>query len=412
MGDAFHATLTRPIFEDGFLANDPHHHLARLRAEAPVALDAGRRVWVLSGYAEIMAASHDPETFCSRRGILLSEIGVDYPAPPTMMHTDPPEHTRFRRLVEPAFTLDRIEPWERRVRERAQAALDCLPLDDVVDVVSQLAVPFPLQIIADLLGIPESDVPRLHEWAEASIPGISDLPQERMTELMVQMMAYFLSMASERLARVDRDADEDADNDADEDVVSRLATVEVEGDRLNDTELTIFMVQLLVAGNEPTRNALSGALVAFAEHPDQWQRLRRNPELLDSAVEEALRWTSPVAYYLRTAVRPVRLAGRAIPTGSPIMLLYLSANRDERVFGSTAGMFDIGRHPNDHLAFGTGPHVCLGAGLARLELRVLLETLMSRVETIELAEAPEHSASLAKPGLRRAPVRFTSAGST
>lgn len=404
MGDAFHATLTRPIFEDGFLANDPHHHLARLRAQAPVALDAGYRVWVLSGYAEIMAASHDPETFCSRKGILLSEIGVDYPAPPTMMHTDPPEHTRFRRLVQPAFTPDAIEPWEPRIRARAQAVLDCLPLDEVVDVVSQLAVPFPLQIIADLLGIPEGDVPRLREWAEASIPGVSDLPQERMTELMVQMMAYFLSMASDRLARSDADADED--------VVSRLATVEVEGDRLNDTELTMFMVQLLVAGNEPTRNALSGALVAFAEHPDQWQRLRRNHHLLDSAVEEVLRWTSPVAYYLRTALRPVRLAGRAIPTGSPIMLLYLSANRDERVFGSSAGTFDISRHPNDHLAFGTGPHVCLGEGLARLELRVMLQALMARVETIELAEAPEPSTSLASPGLRRARLRFTSARST
>jgi cytochrome P450 len=396
--------LTSPIFEDGFLAGNPHVHLARLRTEAPVALDVEQRVWVLSGYAEVVAASRDVETFSSRRGILLSEIGVDYPAPPTMMHTDPPEHTRFRRLVEPAFTPEAVAAWEPRLRARAESLLDRMPADEAVDVVSHLAAPYPLGVLADLLGIPERDQPRLSEWAEAAVPGVSELPQERMTELMVQMMAYLLSIASARRAATTEGPHPD--------VVSHLATVEVDGDRLNDTELTVFMVQLLVGGNEPTRNALSGALVAFAEHPDQWQRLRANSALLDSAVEEVLRWTTPVVYYLRTTTRPMRLSGRAIPSGSPVMLLYLSANRDERIFGPTAGVFDIGRHPNEHLAFGTGPHVCLGADLARLEVRVMLEALVSRVEAIELAGAPERSRTLAKPGLLSAPLRLKWAGRT
>lgn len=403
MGDAFEATLTSPIFEDGFLANKPHRHLAKLRAEAPVALDAGRRVWVLSGYAEVVAASLDPQTFRSRQGILLSEMGVAYPAPPSMMHTDPPEHTRLRGLVEPAFTPEVVDAWEPRIRTRAEAALDRVPYDEVVDVVSQLAVPLPLQIIADLLGMPEADLPRLSAWSEAAVPGVSELPQDQMTQLMVQMMAYLLSIASERRAR--------AGDDAAQDVVSRLATIERDGDRLNDTELTMFMVQLLVAGNATTRNALSGALAALAQHPRQWQRLQRNPHLLPSAVEEALRWTSPVVYYLRTTSRPVRLAGRAIPTGSHVMLLYLSANRDQREFGESAGAFDIGRHPNPHVAFGAGPHVCLGAGLARTALRVVLEALLSRVDTIEVAGSLEWSRILAKPGLRRAPLRLTKAQS-
>jgi cytochrome P450 len=403
VGDAS-ATLTSPIFEDGFLAGDPHYHLARLRAEAPVALDVGQRVWVLSGYAEVLAASRDVETFSSRRGILLSEIGVDYPAPPTMMHTDPPQHTRFRRLVEPAFTPEAVAVWEPRLRSGAEYLLDQLPTDEVVDVVSQLAAPYPLRVLADLLGVPERDLPRLREWAEAAVPGVSELPQERMTELMVQMMAYFLSLASTRRAQ--------SDERPHHDVVSHLTSVEVDGDRLNDTELTVFMVQLLVGGNEPARNALAGALVAFAEHPDQWQRLRTHTHLLDSAVEEVLRWTTPVVYYLRTTTRPMRLSGRAIPMGSPVMLLYLSANRDERVFGPTAGMFDIERQPNEHLAFGTGPHVCLGADLARLELRVMFEALLARVEAIELAGTPERSPSLAKPGLLSAPLRLKWAART
>lgn len=404
MGDAFEATLTSPIFEDGFLADRPHRHLARLRAEAPVALDAGRRVWVLSGYAEVVAASVDPQTFCSGQGILLSEIGVAYPAPPSMMHTDPPDHTRLRNLVEPAFTPDAIDAWEPRIRARIEAALDRVPDDDAIDMVSEFAVPLPLQIIADLLGMPDADLPRLSAWSEAAVPGVSELPQDQMTQLMVQMLAYLLSVASDRRTR--------ASENPEQDVVSRLARIELNGDRLNDTELTMFMVQLLLAGNETTRNALSGTLAALAQHPRQWQRLQHNPHLVPSAVEEALRWTSPVVYYLRTTSRPVRLAGRAIPTGSHVMLLYLSANRDQREFGETAGAFDIGRDPNPHVAFGAGPHVCLGAGLARLALRVMLEALLSRVRTIEIAGSFEWSRSLAKPGLRRAPLRLTKARST
>ena len=398
-------SLTAPVFDEGFLAGEPQPHLARLREAAPVALDEDRGVWVLSGHAEVMAAARDPATFCSGKGILLAEIGVTYDSPPTMMHADAPDHTRYRKLVQPAFAPGVIKGLEPAIRARATRAVDdALAVAagpgaaGVVDVVADLAVRFPLQVIADLLGLPDDDWARFYEWSEAAIPGATDWPQERIAELMGEMVTYLLGMAASRRAEP-RD-----------DVVSRLATAAPDGDVLDDTELAMFLVQLLVAGNETTRNALSGGLLAFAENPAQWDRLRADPSpsLLATAVEEILRWTTPVAYFLRTTTREVSLGGVTIPADAPTMLLYLSANRDEREFGPTAGDFDIGRYPNHHLAFGSGPHFCLGAALARVELRVMLEELAARVTRIEPAGDPERSMSLVIAGLRRAPLRLHS----
>ena len=400
--------LTSPLFEDGFLAGDPHPHLARLRAEAPVAYDGAHGVWVLSRHAEVTTAARDPATFCSGKGILLSEIGVTYDAPPTIMHTDPPDHTRYRKLVQPAFSPAAIRSWEPAIRARAKAGVDHLlavhdGLGDgdgaAVDVVAELAVPFPLQVIADLLGIPDGDWPRFYEWSEAAIPGATDLPDDRIAELLGDMVTYLLSVAADRRA-TPRD-----------DVVSRLATASPDGDVLDDAELAMFLVQLLVAGNETTRNSLSGALVAFGDNPRQWDRVRQavaddDRTLLDSAVEEILRWTSPVAYFLRTTTRPVTLAGQSLPAGAPTMLLYLSANRCEQEFGPTASSFDVARTPNHHLAFGSGPHFCLGAALARVELRIMLETLAPRIATFPPAGPLSRSMSLVIAGLRRAPLQL------
>jgi cytochrome P450 len=388
--------LTSAIFTDGFLTGNPHTHLALLRSKEPVAYDPDHGVYVLSGYPDVVAVSRDPRRFSSARGILLSEIGVEYAAPPTMMHTDPPDHTRYRKLVQPVFSRQAVAEREPALRARARAAVERLTFDSPIDVVAELAVPYPIQVIADILGIPEHDWPRFFEWSEAAIPGATDLPEEKTTELMVQMMAYLLGVAVERRFNP-RD-----------DVVSHLATVESDGDRLDDHELAMFMVQLLIAGNETTRNALSGALVAFAEHPDQWERLQRDRRLLVPAVEEILRWTSPVVYFLRTTTQPVLLGGQAVPQGSPLMLLYLSANRDPMEFGPTADEFDIGRQPNNHLAFGFGPHFCLGAALARVELRLLFESLLDRVSAFELAGPVTRSMSLVIAGVRHAPMTLHS----
>jgi cytochrome P450 len=401
------------VLDEGFLAGDPFPDLARLRSEAPVAHHAATGAWVLSRHADVTAASRDPATFCSGRGILLQEIGTTYDAPPTMMHTDPPAHTRYRRLVQPAFAPSVMRALDAAVTERARRAVAALPAGAPVDVVADLAVPFPLRVISDLLGIPEDDWPRFFEWSEAAIPGATDWPEERKDELMGEMVTYLLATAAARRA------------DPRDDVISLLATLDVdtdegegeslddtdegEGESLDDTELAMFLVQLLVAGNETTRNALSGGLVALAERPDQWARLRADPGVVATAVEEVLRWTTPVVYFMRTTTREVTVRDVTLPADTPVVLHYLAANRDEDEFGPTAAELDIARDPNHHVALGSGPHFCLGAALARIELRAMLEAMAARFATIEPAGPVERSMSLVIAGVRRAPLRLTEA---
>jgi cytochrome P450 len=255
-----------------------------------------------------------------------------------------------------------------------------------------LAVQFPLRVISDLLGIPEDDWPRFYEWSEAAIPGATDWPPERVAELMGEMVTYLLSTAAARRA------------DPHDDVISLLATLQVDGETLDDTELAMFLVQLLVAGNETTRNALSGGLVALSERPDQWARLRATPALAATAVEEVLRWTTPVVYFMRTTTREVTVRDVTLPAGTPVVLHYLAANRDEHEFGPTADELDVGRDPNHHVAFGSGPHFCLGAVLARIELRAMLEALAARFASVAPAGRVERSMSLVIAGVRRAPL--------
>jgi cytochrome P450 len=390
--------LVSRVLDEGFLAGDPFPDLARLRAEAPVAHHAETGAWVFTRHADVVAASRDPGTYCSGKGILLMEIGADYDSPPTMMHTDPPDHTRYRKLVQPAFAPSVMRRLDEVIRERASRAVAGLPAGEPVDVVGELAVPFPLRVISDLLGIPEDDWPRFFEWSEAAIPGATDWPEERIAELMGEMVTYLLSTAAARRS------------DPHDDVISLLANLEVDGDTLDDTELAMFLVQLLVAGNETTRNALSGGLVAFSERPDQWARLRAEPALVGTAVDEVLRWTTPVVYFMRTTTREVTVGDVTLPPGSPVVLHYLAANRDEAEFGPTAGEFDIARDPNHHVAFGSGPHFCLGAALARIELRAMLDALAARFATVERAGTVERSMSLVIAGVRSAPLVLREGG--
>jgi cholest-4-en-3-one 26-monooxygenase len=384
--------LVARVLDEGFLAGDPFPDLARLRAEAPVAHHAETGAWVFTRHADVVAASRDPGTYCSGKGILLMEIGTDYDSPPTMMHTDPPDHTRYRKLVQPAFAPSVMRRLDEVIRERARRAVAGLPAGEPVDVVGELAVPFPLRVISDLLGIPEDDWPRFFEWSEAAIPGATDWPEERIAELMGEMVTYLLSTAAARRT------------DPHDDVISLLANVEVDGDTLDDTELAMFLVQLLVAGNETTRNALSGGLVAFSERSDQWARLRDEPGLVGTAVDEVLRWTTPVVYFMRTTTRAVTVGDVRLPPDTPVVLHYLAANRDEAEFGPTAAEFDITRDPNHHVAFGSGPHFCLGAALARIELRAMLDALTARFATVEPAGSVERSMSLVIAGVRSAPL--------
>jgi cytochrome P450 len=392
--DKVHEPLT-DIFV-GFTLDvaDPFPIYERLRHENPVAWNSVQNFWVASRHADCMAVSTAPETFCSANGILTFEIGTEYPSPPTMMHTDPPDHTRYRNLVQPAFGRKVVRTLDDSVRESATVLVDALPLDTVVDIVPPLAVPLPVQVIAQLLGLRESEWDRVWEWSEASIPGTEIFNDEaRRLNLNAEMMAELM-----RLVAVARENPTD-------DVISLLTTSEIDGDRLTDDELAMFLNQILVAGNETTRNTISGGLVALAEYPDQWARLVTDRSLIPGAVEEILRWTTAVIYFMRTATVDTVLGGKRISAGDPVVMVYASANRDEFEFGPTAMTFDITRAPNHHMAFGFGAHFCLGAALARLEVTAVLEGLLDRgVTRLELVGPPVYSESNVIAGVTSAPM--------
>ena len=391
-----HEPLTDALLDPATYAGDLHVTLDRLRTEAPLAWNATAGFWAVTRHADVSEASSDPSRFCSAKGILVEEIGVTYDSPPTMMHADPPEHTRYRKLARPGFTNTVVRSLEGLVRERTGRLLDDLATKAaggaVVDITAELAVPLPIQLIATLLGLPAGDEERLFRWSEAAIPGATDWSDEERMTLLGEMTTELLALATARRAEP-RD-----------DVVSMLATYSEDGEELTDGELGMFLIQLLVAGNETTRNSISGALVALAEHPEQLDRLASDPALLPSAVEEVLRWTTPVTSFLRTAVADTTLGGVEIAAGDPLLLLYAAANRDEAEFGPSAGTFDVGRSPNHHVALGHGPHFCLGAALARLELTVVLEGVAERWQRLSVAGPVRRSGSSIISGIKAAPL--------
>ena len=390
--------LTDPTL---YQSGDPFALYAELRASAPVAWVAPTEnhsgFWAITTHPEVSSLGADPDRFCSSRGILVDEIGTSYDTPPTMMHTDPPQHTRYRRLVQPGFKPSMVRLMEAGVTAKARALIDPLPDGQPVDIVQALSIPYPLQVICELLGVDGEQWPRFYEWSEAVIPGESERTEEERGRLQVEMWEYLIGVANARRAAP-------AD-----DLVSVLATVDTEdgGEGLSEAELAMFLIQLLVAGNETTRNLISGGLAALAERPDQWAALRADRSLIPTAVEELLRWTTPVISFLRTATRPVVIRGQALAEGDPVLLVYAAANRDAEVFGPDADQLRVDRHPNPQVSFGFGPHFCLGAALARLEARTVLSELLNRFATVELAQPIERTASPVIAGVRRAELVFS-----
>ncbi len=397
--------LTDPTLYSG---GDPFELYAELRRTSPVCwVDReGGGFWAVTTHPEVSAIGADPVGFCSSRGILIDEIGTTYDAPPTMMHTDPPQHTRYRRLVQPGFKPSMVRLMEAGVTAKARALLDRIQAGEAFDVVSGLSIPFPLQVICELLGVDGSQWPRFFEWSEAVIPGESERSEEERGLLQIEMWEYLIGVAEERR------------KEPAEDLVSVLANVGApsqsrdgsdavdRGEQLSEAELAMFLIQLLVAGNETTRNLISAGLVALSERPDQWAALRADRELIPTAVEELLRWTTPVISFMRTVTSATTIRGQAIAARDPVLLVYASANRDEDVFGSDPDRLRVDRHPNPHVSFGFGPHFCLGAALARLEARVVLGELLDRFESLTPAGPVERTPSPVIAGVRRAPLVF------
>jgi cytochrome P450 len=384
-----------------YASGDPFALYAELRRTAPVCwVDYERGgFWAVTTHPEVSHIGADPGGFCSSRGIQTDEIGTTYETPPTMMHTDPPQHTRYRRLVQPGFKPSMVRLMEAVVTAKATALLDQIQGGETFDVVQDLSIPFPLLVICELLGVDGSQWPRFFDWSEAVIPGEVEQTEEQRTAHQIEMWEYLIGVAEER-----RKAPAD-------DLVSVLANVgadaESGGEELTEAELAMFLIQLLVAGNETTRNLISGGLVALAENPEQWAALQADRSLIPAAVEELLRWTTPVISFMRTATAAATIRGVEVAAGDPVLLVYASANRDEEVFGPDAGKLRIDRHPNPHVSFGFGPHFCLGAALARLEGRVVLGQLLDRFDSVSLAGPVERTPSPVIAGVRRASLVFS-----
>ena len=368
-----------------------YDELARLRREEPVC-EYAPNSWTIARYDDVRAVSRDPQLFSSARGVLLNDpMRYGKTIRGSVLHMDPPEHAPWRALVSRRFTPRAVGALEDRVRSVARSVLDEVPVGEEIDFVDAVAAPFPVLVIAELLGIDSGDREQFRRWSDAAIES-PDHPGEAMADLAA--LFHYLQAHVETRRRHPTD-----------DIASAVVHAEVAGEPVTTNEAVGYILALLVAGNETTRHLVSGSAIALAEHPDQRARLAGEPELIGGAVEECLRWVTPIQVFGRTATRPTELQGAAIEAGDFVVMLYASANRDEDAFGPTANSFDATR-PLDgrHLAFGFGEHLCLGAALARLEGRVFLEELLARFPDYELTAEPELSRSTLVRGATRMPV--------
>jgi len=381
----------------------PHAAFRRLRAEAPVSWRErpdDEPFWAITKYKDVFAVSLDQKTFSSaRRGaIFRSWNEEDYQAQQGMLiNQDPPSHTKYRKLVSLGFSGRMIRRLEEHVRAITGDLIDQVAQGGECDFVASVSAELPLRVIVELVGVPIADRHRVLQWSNQMLA--YDDPEYQLDPDTPRIAAAELFMYANELAAERKAHPRD-------DLASELLHAEVDGHGLTPEEFNSFFMLLLVAGNETTRNLVSGGLLALIEHPEERARLQSDPALLPTAVEEMLRWVTPVNLFQRTATRDVELRGQKIREGDKLVLFYASANRDEEMFPD-AQRFDVGRNPNDHLAFGIGPHFCLGANLARLEIRIMFEELLRRLPDIELAGPVERLRSNFINGIKRMPIRFT-----
>src|SRR6516162_1820784 len=376
-----------PLHDPDFHSGDPFPAFRRLRAESPVHWHDTPGFWALTRHEDVLAVSRDPATFCSSRGVLIADIGRQMLPRESVIFIDPPEHGKYRKLVQPVFSPGRLRALAVEIRETARRLLDEM-LDRAepgrpIDFVDEFAVHLPLLVIADMLGVPGEDRARFRVWSDGVIEAATQQTPENM-QLSTELLGYFASVVAERRERPTND------------VISTLVHSRIDGEQLEEFDLLMFCLTLLVAGNETTRNLLSHGMLALATHPDERARLSRDPSLIPAAIEEMLRWGSPIASFMRTATRDTALRGMP--------------NRDEAVFGPDAEEFRSTRDAGGHVAFGYGEHFCLGAALARMEGRIAFEELLSRLEAVELAGPVERLRSISIRGIVHLPLAFHEAG--
>jgi cytochrome P450 len=392
----------------------PHDLLAALRRHDPVHWHPwpGTRggFWLLSKHADVFAVSKDPKRFSSQVGhTALEDREPDaLEARRSMIETDPPEHTRLRRLVGDAFTRTRVGEYEAYTRTIVRELLDGALAKGEFDWVKEISEPLPVTVLISILGLPREDVPMLidltSEMAAATDSEYRPDPVKYPTDIDPRLLP-FGTPAAQTVFEYGRRIGAERRTHPTGDLVSRLVHAEVDGEQLDDTEYTNFFQLFIFAGNETTRTAVSQGILALIEHPEQFDRLAADPSLASDAVEEILRYGTPLIYFRRTATEDTEIRDVPIRAGDRVALWYLSANFDEEVFDDPQ-RFDIGRRPNPHTTFGRGgPHHCLGSFLARLEIRVLLEEILARNVRFELTEPPVRLSSNFVNGFKSVPVR-------
>lgn len=387
----------------------PHAAWKRLRNEAPVhwfELEGGVGFWAITKREDIVSISKQPNRFLNGPRLAIFEEGAPVEGERTLarhlLNMDPPDHQAFRRVGAGWFTPRSIQRRSEEVRRITRDLLDEMAGDGEEregDFVADFAAPLTLNVLADMLGVPREDWHLMFQWTN-QIAGSADeeyqsgdKPYDGLEQARVGLFEYFTDLAEER-RKVPRD-----------DMVSVLANVEMDGGPMPAFELLSYFLLLVVAGNETTRNSASGGLLALIDHPEEMAKLQKDPSLVDDAVEEIARWTAPVIQFCRTATEDFELRGQTIRANESMCLLYPSANRDEDAF-EDPDRFRVDRNPNPHVGFGIGEHFCLGAHLARLELRVIFEELSARLESVELAGPVERMRSSFLGGVKRMPLRY------
>jgi cholest-4-en-3-one 26-monooxygenase len=400
-----------------FVDGVPHDWFRLLRKEAPVywhndADSTNGGFWVVTRYDDCVTVNREFDRFSSYQG---SALFMDMPAENLeqqrlmMLNMDPPMHTRYRRLVNKGFTPKMIRDLEAKVVGYADNIIDNVCEKGSADFVTEISAELPLQVIAELMGVPQEDRHLVFDWSNRMIgsqdeeysdgnavspAAQADDPEGANAMAAMELFAYCDELVAKKKG------------DPHEDLISVLSQAQIDGDELSITEIDLFFLLLAVAGNETTRNLISGAMVAFFDQPDQWAKLQADRSLLPGAVEEMLRYVTPVMHFRRTVVSDTDLGGYPVKAGEKIVFWHTSANRDETVFDNP-DQFDITRTPNNHIAFGGGgPHFCLGANLARMEIKVMFDRLLDRVPDLTLDGKVERLQSNFINGVKHIPVAF------
>ncbi len=384
-----------PLHSPDFYAGDPYPAYRELRATSPVCWNDVTNFWALLKYEDIRYVSSNPALFTSTQGITIPDPQLPNPVQQgSLIFTDPPRHRQMRKLINAGFTKRRVAVLEPKIREIVRNILDGIEPGSVHEFAEQIAAPLPTRMIAELIGAPPDDWEQFRAWSDAAT-GTAD-PEIELDPLVAagQLYEYFQQLIAARRAEP-RD-----------DLLSVLADAEIDEHRLDDEDLLNFAFLLLVAGNETTRNLIALGTLALITHPDQCRLLVEDPARIPLAVEEMLRWNSPVVHMARTATADAEIRGQRIREGEVVVMLYGSANRDEDVFGPDSEEFKVTRHPNPHIAFGCGEHSCVGAQLARLEATVLFDELLRRFPGMELVGEVDRMRATMVPGVKRMPVRM------